>query len=47
MALSAGVVYGLTDILKNVPKMPDSKIVDRVCIFWYTDVEPYPLVNEI
>ena len=28
--LSAEVVSVLTDIFKNAPKMPDSKIVDRV-----------------
>ena len=32
-ALSIENVSGLTDILRSVPKMPDSEIVDRVCKF--------------
>ena len=32
-ALSAEVVSGFTDILKSAPKMPNSKIVDRVFEF--------------
>ena len=32
-ALSIEIVSGLTDILRSVPKMPDSEIVDRVCEF--------------
>ena len=32
-ALSIEIVSGLTDILRSVPKMPDSEIVDRVCKF--------------
>ena len=30
-ALSIEFVSGLTDILRSVPKMPDSEIVDSVC----------------
>ena len=32
-ALSIEIVSGLTDILRSVPKMPNSEIVDRVCEF--------------
>ena len=32
-ALSIEIVSGLTDILRSVPKMPDSEIIDRVCEF--------------
>ena len=32
-ALSIEIVNGLTDILRSVPKMPNSEIVDRVCEF--------------
>ena len=32
-ALSIEIVSGLTDILRSVPKMPNSEIVDRVCKF--------------
>ena len=31
--LSIEIVSGLTDILRSVPKMPNSEIVDRVCEF--------------
>jgi len=32
-ALSIEIVSRLTDILRSVPKMPDSEIADRVCEF--------------